>query len=278
MRSPEARIASDASRVALYLDNGRRFELEAPPGLDAAALVQNSGLPADRVAAITNVPGDRLRDGVLIGAAAGSGVALGWGYHLAEDDFDRDVAAAALVYGFAAGAGVGALLDAGLAKLEKPLWLRPAPALPASSARRLNIGISPSGLGGWIMGRKVEMMTKDGAYWKGKVLQQSDKSLTLAVSESSIKGQKRKEAEIPLDQIATVFYRERLGGNRFAAALGGGLAGLFIGPLVSTIGGTDAADETRVVAGLGAGLIGGTTAGLALAHYGNRREVTLSIR
>ena len=179
---------------------------------------------------------------------------------------------AVALYGAAGGAGIGALLDAGIAKPEKPLWIRPAPGLAASTPRHLNLGVRASALSGWLARRKVQMMLADGTYLKGKIVGGDEREIVISVSDSSVEGRKGRTETIPADQIATVIYKENIGGNRLSAAIGGGLAGSFIGPLIASAG-----DLNGAGVGLGLGLVGGTLTGFGLAQHNNTREVTISV-
>jgi hypothetical protein len=238
-----------------------------------------NGIKRESVVAIARAPKERLVDGVLTGMAVGGGLSFGYGAALAEDDFSRgDVAAVAGTYGIAAGAGIGALLDAGFAVTEKPVYIKTAPGLPVSNARHLNLPVPAPKVANWVRGRKVELMLKDGTYLKGAVRGADEQTLELAVRDSSDKSQKGKKLSLPLERISAITYRESIGGNRAAAAVGGALAGLFSGIGLSTAIDYDAADEGPLVAGAAIGVTLGTLTGVGVADHHNSRQVTLSVR
>jgi hypothetical protein len=274
---PAAGQIQPGERIAIYLDSGRRFE-HIVVGPDAGTDLDMNGIRRDDVVAIARAPKERLIDGVLVGMASGAGVAMGWGAKLAEEDFSGDVAAVSAVYGVAAGAGIGALLDAGFANAEKPVYVRPAPGLGASSPRKLNLSISPVHVGNWVRGRKVELMLEDGTYMKGTVRSAVDRVLELAVRDSSDRSRKGKTLSLPVESISAITYRENVGGNRASAGFGGALTGFFTGTLMGGSIGYDSADETPLVVGAAVGLTLGTLTGLGLAEHYNWREVTLSVR
>src|SRR6059036_3142264 len=72
-------------------------------------------------------------------------------------------------------------------------------------------------------------MLRDGTYLKGRAATGNEQVVRIAVGGSSDKNLRGREAEIPVSQVSTVYYRVRIGGNRFAAALGGALTGVFTG-------------------------------------------------
>jgi hypothetical protein len=262
--------------IAIYLQNGRRFE-HLLRGPDAAVDLDLNGIKREHVVAVSRVRRDRLLDGVLTGMAAGTGVGLGYGKAMSEDDLSAAVAAAGAIYGIAGGAGIGALLDAGFASPESPLYVRPAHGLAASSRKRWNLPVSAPELAEWIVGRKLELMLKDGSWIEARVKSGDTRTLELDIRDSSDKSRKGKTETVASENVAAVTYRENTGGNRASAAIGGGLTGFFTATLLASSF-DDAADEKPLVIGAGLGLLLGTVTGFGLAEHHNCREVTLSVR
>ena len=269
------REVAQGTRVAVYLENGGRM-VQIFTGASATELFLDIGaFPRDQVVALATAPVDRLLNGVLVGAGIGTGVGLGYAAALSDSDLSRTAAGIGSVYGSAAGAGIGALLDAGIATRERPLYLRGSSSPPSGALRHWQFDVGAPTMHRWISGRKVDLMLRDGTYVKGRVLRGDSGTIRIAARKASDKGYAGRESEIPTDQISTVYYRERIGGNRFAASLGGALAGLFSGLL---IGGSDSGSETGVIIGGGLGLVLGTGTGLGLAEHYNLREFTLKVK
>jgi hypothetical protein len=262
--------------IAIYLQNGRRFEHHLR-GPDARVDLDMNGIRQEHVVAISQVRRDRLLDGVLTGMAAGTGVAMGYGKALSDNDFSGTVAAVAALYGIAGGAGIGALLDAGFASPEKPLYVRPSPGLVASSQKRWNLPVSAADLTHWVAGREVELMLKNGTWIKARVQGGDSLTLQLDVRDSSDKSRKGKNVTLAAEDVGAAAFRENIGGNRASASVGGALMGFFTAALLAGAYG-DAADEKPLVIGAGLGLVLGTVTGLGLAEHHNWREVTLSVR
>jgi hypothetical protein len=263
------------TRVAVYLENGGRMA-QIFTGASATELFLDVGaFPRDQVVAVATAPADRLLNGVLTGAGIGAGVGLGYAAALSDGNLSRTSAGIGSVYGVAAGAGIGALLDAGIATRERPLYLRGSASPPSGAFRHWQFDVRVPAVHRWISGRNVELMLRDGTYVKGRVLRGDSGAIRIAARKASDKTYAGRETEISTDRISTVYYRERIGGNRFAATLGGALAGLFSGLL---IGGSDSESETGVIVGAGLGLVFGTGTGLGVAEHYNLREFTLRVK
>jgi hypothetical protein len=263
------------TRVAVYLENGGRM-VQILTGASATELFLDVGaFPRDQIVALATAPADRLLNGVLAGAGIGAGVGVGYAAALSDSELSRTATGIGAIYGMSAGAGIGALLDSGIATRERPLYLRGNASPPSGATRHWQFDVRALTLHRWISGRNVELMLRDGTYVKGKVLRGESSLIRIAARKASDKTYAGRETEIPTDRISTVFYRERIGGNRFAATLGGALAGLFSGLL---LGGSDSASPAGVVIGGGLGLVLGTGTGLGLSEHYNLREVTLNVK
>jgi hypothetical protein len=262
--------------IAIYLQNGRRFEHHLR-GPDAAVDLDMNGIRQEHVVAISQVRRDRLLDGVLTGMAAGTGVGMAYGKVLSDNDFSGAIAAVAGIYGIAAGAGIGAMLDAGFASPEKPLYVKPTPGLVASSPKRWNLAVSAADLTNWVAGRDVELMLKNGTWIKARVKDGDRLTLRLDVRDSSDRSRKGENVTVAAEDVGAVAFRENIGGNRASASIGGALTGFFAATLLAGAY-DDAADEKPLVIGAGLGLVLGAVTGLGLAEHHNWRELTLSVR
>lgn len=265
-QTPDPEI--ERGRVAIYLDDGRRLESAVPDRIRLSAVLRNGGLASDRVVAVAAVPRDRLLDGVLVGMGAGAAISQGFGAAVDDSDLSAGLRAVGAAYGLAIGAGLGAMLDAGIAKPEKLVYARSAGLSTASGSRRWNLALPPGGLAGWLRGRKVDLMLRDGTALSGKVVGGDERSVELS--------RRGRSTSIESAAVSTVIYRENVGGNRFAAALGGGLTGVVNGVMLGGL--TDDDDAAGIVVGGAVGTLVGTAVGFGLAQHENWREVTLTIR
>ena len=274
----ELRKLAPGMRVAVYLENGGRMVQKFQSVSDAEVVLDIGAVKRQEVVAVAVAPDDRLLNGVLTGAAIGVGVGLGYARAFTDDgDFSGTAAAVGIVYGLAGGSGIGALLDAGTATRERPVYLRAAPAT-LSGTKHWKLEIPGAQLHNWISGRKVELMLRDGSYLKGRAVAGNERIVRVAVGDASDRSLRGQQAEIPVDRVGAVYYRFRIGGNRFAATLGGALTGLFTGTLLGGSIHYDQADETGLVVGAGLGLILGASTGLGLAEYYNVQEITLLVK
>ncbi len=175
--------------------------------------------------------------------------------------------------GSAGGAAIGGLLDAGMATPEKIIYaLEPQTV----SSRRWKLTVPPEEVFNWIWNRKVDLMLKDGTYIRGQVEKGDQQSIVMRVSDASLDSLKGGQ-QIPSTSISTVVYREKLDGSTAAAAVGGGLAGMFLGA-IGGLASSDASNEGPRSAGGGiAGGLAGTLTGLVLSER-NWREITLIVK
>lgn len=265
------------SRIAVYLENGGRMVQRFMAVTESRLVLDINGVERDRVVAVALVPDDRLRDGVLAGSAIGAGMGIGMGAAFTEDaELSATAVTAGLVYGFGIGAGVGTLLDSGLATRERALYFRGGAGRPLVPARTWTLKIPRHQLFRWIEGRKIDLMLRDAAYLKGKVIHGTEREIEFQVTGASEKSYRGRQIQISTDQISTVAYKENIGGNRLAAAIGGGLGGFFSGALLGASADQDSAHG--LVIGTGVGTLVGSMIGLGLAEQYNWREVTLIVQ
>lgn len=263
------------SRVAVYLENGGKM-IQKFQGFDPERVVLDiDGVPREKIVAVAEAPEDKPLNGVLIGIGSGVGVGLGSAaaFHAEEGGDFGPIAAWLSIYGVMGGAGSGALLDAGMATPEKPVFMR-GNSGPAREWKRWTLHVPALQVLGWVSGRKVELMLQDGTYVQGKVVGGKNGTLRVDVDDSSRKDYEDRILEFTADQLGAITYRERTGGNRASAGFGGGIAGFFIGGALG-MPFSDAADETGIVLGFGGGSILGTLIGLGLAEHYGAREITL---
>jgi hypothetical protein len=266
------------SRIAVYLENGGRMVQRFLAVNESRLVLDINGVERDRVVAVALAPDDRLRDGVLAGSGIGAGIGIGMGAVFTEDGDELSAAAvtAGLVYGLGIGAGVGTLLDSGLATRERALYVRGGAGKPLTPARTWTLKIPRHQLFRWIEGRKLDLMLHDAAYLKGKVIHGTEHEIEFQVADASEKSYRGRRIQISTDRISTVAYRENIGGNRLAAAIGGGLGGFFSGALLGASADQDSAHG--LVIGTGVGTLVGSMVGLGLAEQFNWREVMLIIQ
>ena len=264
------------NRIAVYLENGGRMVQRFMAVTESNLILDINGVEREKVVAVALVPDDRLRDGVLAGSGIGAGIGIGIGAAFTEDgdEFSAAAVTAGLVYGFGIGAGVGTLLDSGLATRERGLYFRGGTGRPLSPARNWTLKIPRHQLFRWIEGRKLHLMLRDAAYLKGKVINGTESEIEFDVTDASEKSY-RGRIRISTDHISTVAYRENIGGNRLAAAIGGGLGGFFSGAL---LGAADQDSAHGFVIGTGVGTLVGSLVGLGLAEHYNWREVMLIVQ
>jgi hypothetical protein len=264
------------SRIAVYLENGGRMVQRFMAVTESRLALDINGVEREKVVAVALVPDDRLRDGVLAGSGIGAGIGIGLGASFTEDADELSAAAvtAGLVYGFGIGAGVGTLLDSGLATRERALYFRGGTGKPLTPARTWTLKIPRHQLFRWIEGRRLHIMLRDAAYLKGKVIHGTEREIEFQVTDASEKHHRGRRIRISTDHISTVAYRENIGGNRLAAAIGGGLGGFFSGAL---LGAADQDSAHGFVIGTGVGTLVGSMIGLGLAEHYNWREVMLIV-
>lgn len=263
------------TRVAVYLEDGRRTVQNFRGSTDSQVLLDVAAVERDSIAAIIVVPEDRQLNGVLIGS--GIGAAFAFAITAPESDFTSGGIAMFSLMGAGAGAGIGALLDAGITTPEKPIYMRKN-LEPEATSKHWKLNIDAAAVHGWVLKREVQLMLRDGTYFKGKVVRGDAQNIQLAVKDSSEESFKNREIGISPDRISTIIYRENLGGNSLASSMGGGIAGGLIGLMTgATISG--AANEGLGAAVAGSlGAAGGTITGFALAEHYNWREVTLVVK
>jgi hypothetical protein len=276
----ELRKLAPGTRVAVYLENGGRMVQTLRSVTDDEIVLDVGSFRRREVVVVAAAPTDRLLNGVLTGAAIGIGVGLGYVAAFRDDgDFSGASAAGGAIYGLAVGSGFGAMLDAGTATPDRPIYLRSSPA-PAAGGRHWKLEIPAAHLHGWITGRKVELMLRDGTYLKGRAATGDEQSVRIAVSGSSNRSLRGREADIPASQVSTVYYRVRIGGNRFAAGLGGALTGILTGVLLGAFHDNDQGGQhpIGIVIGGGLGVLLGSTTGLGVAEHYNLQEITLLVK
>jgi len=119
-------------------------------------------------------------------------------------------------------------------------------------------------------------MLRDGTYVRGKVLNGTETSLDMEVQESS-RQKLQGNASVETAEVATVIFRQKLGGSTVAAATGGAISGFWAGALAA-LGASDNANEGPAIA---VAAVGGALGGLSLAAAGishmNTREITLVV-
>lgn len=258
--------------VEVHLDNGSR-SVQRFRGFSASQIdLETGSIERPRVAAVVIVARDRLLNGALIGAATGAatGVVLAAAY----SDSDLELGASSAVFSSAVGAGLGALFDGGLATPGRAVYLKGDNGSPLEKRDNWTVEVRPDRLIGWVQGRVVEMMLRDGVYLKGRIAAGDERSLTLEVRDSSDSKLKGRLLTVTVERIGTVAFRENIGGNRLAAGLAGGISGFFLGSTAGIVSESGAA----AVVGASLGILLGTGTMLAVAQGRNGREVMLVIR
>ncbi len=257
--------------LLIYLKNGGRMK-QRFISYDQSRLVTDIGEIARKdIAAISLFRPERLWDGTLRGGAIGTGALL---IPLAAYGDGTDGAAGAAVIGFLAGAGLGALFDAGVAKPDKPVFVD-SPQSESASTRRWSLKVPHENLAGWLRHQRVQLMLKDGTYVRGTVVKGTETSLEIDVRESSRQGL-HGNASVNTTEIGTVIFRQKLGGSTAAAAAGGAISGFWLGA-VAGVGNGDSESGPRIIVGaLGGALAGGLLSGFGISHM-NTREITLVV-
>jgi len=259
------------STIMIYLKNGGRMK-QRLISYNQDHLVTDVGeISRKDIAAVSLFRQERLWDGTLRGGAIGVGTLL---IPLSGSDPGADGAAAAGVIGFLAGAGLGVLFDAGVAKPDVPLFVDTPGKQP--SLRNWTIRVPHQQLAGWLKRQRVHLMLKDASYVRGTVVDGTETSLQIDVRESSRQSLEG-NASVDTAEIGTVIFRQKLGGSTAAAATGGAISGFWAGALAA-LGASDAANEGPgiAIAALGGALGGGLLAGSGISQM-NTREITLVV-
>jgi len=136
-----------------------------------------------------------------------------------------------------------------------------------------DLELNPGAVGAVVLNEKVKIMTRDGGYIEGKVLQASRDKLVLDVSKAEPK-RIRGQSAISTDDIAVV-YMKKNGSVAAPVALG------VVGGFLALIGSSYAAYESNS-GPMGAFMvIGGTAAGAAAGAYAGReaakKTLTISV-
>jgi len=258
-------------RIVIYLKNGARMK-QRFLGFDQDNLVTEVGEIARKdIAAVSLFRPERLWDGTLRGAGIGVATVM---IPVAASDHGSNALAAAGLFGFLGGAGLGVLFDAGVAKPDKPVFVNSTDQ--QSSLRKWTVKVPPQHLSGWIRHQRVHLMLKDGSYVRGTVVDGTETSLQIDVRESSRQSLEG-NASVDTAEIGTVIFRQKLGGSTAAAATGGAISGFWAGALAA-LGASDAANEGPgiAIAALGGALGGGLLAGSGISQM-NTREITLVV-
>ncbi len=254
--------------VLIYLKNGGRMK-QRLISYDKDHLVTDAGDIARKdIAAVSLFRPERLWDGTLRGGAIGVGVIM----IPAVAEGNVEGIAGAAVIGFLAGAGLGALFDAGLAKPDKPLFVDTGNQQP--SLRKWSVKIPHEHLATWLKHHRVHLMLKDGTYVHGTVVGGTEASLEMDVRESS-RQNLHGNASVNAAEVATVIFRQKLGGSTAAAATGGAISGFWAGFAAGAGADPDSAAPVAAAA-LGGALAGGLLSGFGINHM-NHREITLVV-
>lgn len=139
-----------------------------------------------------------------------------------------------------------------------------------------DLELSASALGAVVLDAKIKLMTREGTYVEGKVLQATEEKLLMEVSKSEPKGRLRgREAEIRTADIAVVYMKKN---GSIVAPVALGVVGGFLGAL-----GTSYAAWRTCSTGAGAaafviaGMAGGATAGAYAGHEAVKKTVTINV-
>jgi len=150
----------------------------------------------------------------------------------------------------------------------------------ASFRRRLPTGsdleVSASALGPVVLDEKIKLMTRDGTYVEGRVLQATEEDLLMAVSKSEPKGRLRgREATIRTVDIAVVHMKKN---GPIAAPVALGVVGGFLGAIgTSYVAWRTCSTGGAAAAFVIAGIAGGATAGAYAGHEAVRKTVTIRV-
>ncbi|GAB4253296.1 MAG: hypothetical protein Kow00109_28940 [Acidobacteriota bacterium] len=220
----------------------------------------------EEVAAVAVIPEDSNWSGVAVGAGAGGILGLLG----ASTDEDMSAAFWGLV-GLGAGALAGALIDEGVRDAERLVY---AAGQPEVEPRRWRIEVARQDLGAWLQDRRVHLMLRDGSYIDADVEGAQGSNLMVKVREVEGPFAGRGTNGIPLEEIASVIYRERTRGSVPAAAVGGAVGGSLAGAWVAGLVGDVSGDESRALGGgIAGGVIGILGSWAAVERYGTREVV-----
>ena len=257
--------------LVIYLTNGAR-RTEKLKSVDAVGLTTHVGfIPRGDIAAVTEFQKHRIWDGALIGAGIGAS-ALTAG--VASEAGSEDGMTASLIFGSLVGAGLGAMIDAGTARADKPAFIDSDASSPASSIRNWTVKLRADQLSGWVADQKVQMVLKNGVFVKGKIVEANPSELLIDVEESSGSQAPGNNVVIATRDIGSLFFRENLGGSMAAGLFGGGLAG-FLGGLGGAALGVDSAGAAAGISALSTA--GGMTASALVMSKLNHRDVTIVV-
>ena len=178
-------------------------------GFDADSIRTDVGAIARReVAAVSLFRRERLWDGTLRGAGIGAGKAVTMTAGLGG--MKEDYAVAALL-GSLTGAGLGALYDAAVARPDIPVFVNSPAGQPRPLTRAWQLRVARDELGGWVAGKDIQLMLKDGAFLRGKVSDVGEGKLSMQVKESSDPSLKNERLEVEIARIGAITLRERMG-------------------------------------------------------------------
>jgi hypothetical protein len=241
-------------------------------GFDADSIRTDVGAIARReVAAVSLFRRERLWDGTLRGAGIGAGKAVTMTAGLGG--MKEDYAVAALL-GSLTGAGLGALYDAAVARPDIPVFVNSPAGQPRPLTRAWQLRVARDELGGWVAGKDIQLMLKDGAFLRGKVSDVGEGKLSMQVKESSDPSLKNERLEVEIARIGAITLRERMGGSLAAGAVASGLSGFWLGASAGASASAHSNDQSSVLVGAGVGLAAGIVGAIGLDRV-NFREITL---